>query len=202
MSTSTERRALRREMRRRRRALGASDRREAARALSKRLAGSRWFANSRTIAVYLPNDGEISLLPLVARAWSMGQAHVPPEAVRAEAVVPPLSRADRARRQPVRDPRTGGARPPAHPPDVPGSGAVPARRVRPVREPARDGWRVLRPNVRGGTPPRRMAGTEAGRGRLRDPAGWIHSPRRTGTSPSTPSSPNARPGGHAAPRIP
>ena len=73
MSTSTERRALRREMRRRRRALGASDRREAARALSRRLAGSRWFANSRTIAVYLPNDGEISLLPLVARAWSMGK---------------------------------------------------------------------------------------------------------------------------------
>ena len=73
MSISAERRALRREMRRRRRALDASDRRDAARALSRRLAGSRWFANSRTIAVYLPNDGEIGLLPLVARAWSMGK---------------------------------------------------------------------------------------------------------------------------------
>ena len=73
MSDSTERRALRREMRRRRRALDEVDRRAAARALSRRLAGSQWFANSRTIAVYLPNDGEISLLPLVARAWSMGK---------------------------------------------------------------------------------------------------------------------------------
>ena len=73
MSTSTERRALRREMRRRRRALGEAARRAAARALSRRFAGSRWFINSRTIAVYLPNDGEISLLPLVARAWSMGK---------------------------------------------------------------------------------------------------------------------------------
>ena len=73
MSISTERRALRREMRRRRCALNEPDRRAAARALSRRLAGNRWFANSRTIAVYLPNDGEISLLPLVARAWSMGK---------------------------------------------------------------------------------------------------------------------------------
>ena len=73
MSISAERRALRREMRRRRRALGEADRRDASRALSRRLAGSRWFANSRTIAVYLPNDGEIGLLPLVARAWSMGK---------------------------------------------------------------------------------------------------------------------------------
>ena len=73
MSALGERRALRREMRRRRRALSEPDRRTAARALSRRLAGSRWFSNSRTIAVYLPNDSEISLLPLVARAWSMGK---------------------------------------------------------------------------------------------------------------------------------
>lgn len=73
MDAPAERRALRREMRRHRRTLSASDRYAAARALSRRLAGSRWFINSRTIAVYLPNDGEISLLPLVARAWSMGK---------------------------------------------------------------------------------------------------------------------------------
>ena len=73
MPASAERRALRREMRRRRRALDEADRDDAARALSRRLAGTGWFANSRTIAVYLPNDGEISLLPLVARAWSMGK---------------------------------------------------------------------------------------------------------------------------------
>ena len=60
-------------MRIRRRALGKADRRAAAVALSRHLAGNRWFANSRTIAVYLPNDGEISLLTLVARAWSTGK---------------------------------------------------------------------------------------------------------------------------------
>ena len=73
MHASAERRALRREMRRRRRALNEADRHAAARALSRRLAGSGWFINSRTIAVYLPNDGEIGLLPLVVRAWSMGK---------------------------------------------------------------------------------------------------------------------------------
>ena len=73
MSAPAERRALRREMRRRRRALGEADRRAAARALAHRLAGNRWFINSRTIAVYLSNDAEIDLLPLVARAWSMGK---------------------------------------------------------------------------------------------------------------------------------
>ena len=73
MSTPAERRALRREMRRRRRALSATQRRNAARALSDRLAASRWFLNSRTIAVYLSNDGEVDLLPLVERAWLMGK---------------------------------------------------------------------------------------------------------------------------------
>ena len=73
MDTPAERRALRREMRRRRRALSGSQRRAAARALSDRLAGTRWFLNSRTIAVYLPNDGEIDLSLLVRRAWAMGK---------------------------------------------------------------------------------------------------------------------------------
>ena len=73
MDTPAERRALRREMRRRRRALSRSERRAAARALSDRLGGSRWFLNSRTIAVYLSNDGEIDLLPLIERAWAMGK---------------------------------------------------------------------------------------------------------------------------------
>ena len=71
MDAPAERRALRREMRRRRRALNGSERRAAARALTKRLAGSRWFINSRTIAVYLSNDGEIDLSLLVRRAWAM-----------------------------------------------------------------------------------------------------------------------------------
>ena len=73
MNAPAERRALRREMRRRRRGLSASERRAAARALSRRLCASRWFINSRTIAVYLSNDGEIDLLPLVECAWTMGK---------------------------------------------------------------------------------------------------------------------------------
>ena len=73
MNAPAERRALRREMRRRRRGLSALQRRTAARALSRRLCASRWFINSRTIAVYLSNDGEIDLLPLVERAWTMGK---------------------------------------------------------------------------------------------------------------------------------
>ena len=73
MYAPAERRALRREMRRRRRALSDSDRRDAARALSIRIAGSSWFINSRTVAVYLSNDGEIGLSPLVKRAWAMGK---------------------------------------------------------------------------------------------------------------------------------
>ena len=73
MNAPAGRRALRREMRRRRRALDASERRAAARALRDRLAGNRWFVNSRTIAVYLSNDGEIDLFPLVRRAWAMGK---------------------------------------------------------------------------------------------------------------------------------
>ena len=73
MSAPAERREMRREMRRRRRALSEADRHAAAHALANRLAGNRWFINSRTIAVYLSNDAEIDLLPLVARAWSMGK---------------------------------------------------------------------------------------------------------------------------------
>ena len=73
MNAPAERRALRREVRRRRRGLSARQRRAAARALSKRLCASRWFINSRTIAVYLSNDGEIDLLPLVECAWTMGK---------------------------------------------------------------------------------------------------------------------------------
>ena len=73
MDTPAERRALRREMRRRRRSLSGPERRAAARALSDRLARTHWFLSSRTIAVYLSNDGEIDLSLLVERAWAMGK---------------------------------------------------------------------------------------------------------------------------------
>ena len=73
MDTPAERRALRREIRRRRRSLSGPERRAAARALSDRLARTHWFLSSRTIAVYLSNDGEIDLSLLVERAWAMGK---------------------------------------------------------------------------------------------------------------------------------
>ncbi len=78
METPAERRALRREIRRQRRSLSGPERRAAARALSDRVARTHWFRNSRTIAVYLPNDGEIDLSRLVERAWAMGKrAYLP-----------------------------------------------------------------------------------------------------------------------------
>ena len=73
MDTPAERRALRREIRRRRRSLNGTERRAAGQALTNRLARTRWFLNSRTIAVYLSNDGEIDLSLLVERAWAMGK---------------------------------------------------------------------------------------------------------------------------------
>lgn len=73
MDTPAERRALRREIRRRRRSLSGTERRAAGQALTNRLARTRWFLNSRTIAVYLSNDGEIDLSLLVERAWAMGK---------------------------------------------------------------------------------------------------------------------------------
>ena len=73
MNAPAERRALRREIRGCRRALSGSERRNATRALTIRIAASRWFINSRTIAVYLSNDGEIDLFPLIERAWTMGK---------------------------------------------------------------------------------------------------------------------------------
>ena len=180
MNAPAERRALRREIRRRRRALSASDRRAAASALSNRLAGTGWFINSRTIAVYLSNDGEIDLLPLVARAWAMGKrTYLPrlfgpklwflpfhPQTVLAAnrfSIPEPVEPARRRIRPPVPRPR-----------------AVSARRFRPVREPARDGRWVLRPDIRGGAPPHRMAGAEAGRSRLRAPEGEYTPRRRLG----------------------
>ena len=73
MNPRAERRALRREMRKRRRALSPADRLAASRALSRRLVGTPWFVNSCTVAVYLPNDAEIDLTSLIARAWSVGK---------------------------------------------------------------------------------------------------------------------------------
>lgn len=58
-------------MRQRRRALAAAEQHSAALALAKLLVRDPLFRRSRHIAFYLPNDGELSLLPLLERAWSM-----------------------------------------------------------------------------------------------------------------------------------
>jgi len=69
-----QRRAIRRALRERRRALGGAAQRAAGEALARQLARSPLFLRSRHIAVYLPNDGEIDLRPLARRAWAMGKA--------------------------------------------------------------------------------------------------------------------------------
>jgi 5-formyltetrahydrofolate cyclo-ligase len=63
------RNALRHELRTRRQELSAPEQTHAAHRLSTHLAATRLFRVSRRIAVYLPNDGEIDPVPLMARIW-------------------------------------------------------------------------------------------------------------------------------------
>lgn len=66
-------RALRQEVRARRRALGPAERQEAARRLAHRLGVMRVFATADRVATYLAFDGEIDPAALVERAWGMGK---------------------------------------------------------------------------------------------------------------------------------
>ena len=69
---------LRRELRRRRRALSPVQRRRAAEALARAAARSPLFRRSRRIAAYLCADGEIDPAPLVRLAWRLGkQVYLP-----------------------------------------------------------------------------------------------------------------------------
>jgi len=63
--------ALRRQLRQRRRALGAAAQQQGALAVARQLTRDSLFRRSRVIAFYLPNDGELSLLPLLERSWRM-----------------------------------------------------------------------------------------------------------------------------------
>ena len=72
-ATPTSRDDIRRRMRRQRRAVSRHDAREAAQALALQLQGTALFRRSKHIAVYLPNDGEMDLTPLIERAWTMGK---------------------------------------------------------------------------------------------------------------------------------
>ncbi|GBE10841.1 putative 5-formyltetrahydrofolate cyclo-ligase [bacterium BMS3Abin12] len=63
--------ALRREMRRKRRALDAASRAAIAERIARRLAGSDWFLRSRRVAAYLAVDGELDPAPLLHRARAL-----------------------------------------------------------------------------------------------------------------------------------
>ncbi len=63
--------ALRREMRRKRRALDVASRAASAARLARRLAGSDWFLRSRRVAAYVAVDGELDPAPLLHRAWAL-----------------------------------------------------------------------------------------------------------------------------------
>lgn len=68
--TSTDtRNSLRHELRARRQELSAPEQTHAAHRLIGQLVATRLYRVSRRIAVYLPNDGEIDPVPLMARIW-------------------------------------------------------------------------------------------------------------------------------------
>jgi 5-formyltetrahydrofolate cyclo-ligase len=67
------RKALRREMRLRRRSLPQFRRRLADRALTRRLAALPSFCRARSIALYWPADGEADVRALAELAWSQGK---------------------------------------------------------------------------------------------------------------------------------
>nr|WP_297457724.1 5-formyltetrahydrofolate cyclo-ligase [uncultured Halomonas sp.] len=73
-----QRKALRRELRRCRRALTPRERRHAAQALCRRLRGLPEVRRARRVALYLPNDGEIDVTPLLAWLHRRGaKAYLP-----------------------------------------------------------------------------------------------------------------------------
>ena len=71
---SLSRPALRRQLRQARRNLNPLQQRQAARALYRQLAQHPLFRRARSIALYLPNDGEIDPGLLLQEAWRRGKA--------------------------------------------------------------------------------------------------------------------------------
>lgn len=60
---------LRQQIRAQRRSISIKERQNLSQQLADRLSKSSLFQNSRHIAFYLPNDGEIDLQPLIRHAW-------------------------------------------------------------------------------------------------------------------------------------
>ena len=70
--------ALRQQIREKRRALSDTEREHAAFLLCEKLASTRIFQQSKHIAFYLPNDGEMDLTLLIQHAWQLGkQCYLP-----------------------------------------------------------------------------------------------------------------------------
>ncbi len=72
MTLSSDKRALRRRLRARRRALSEAERFRRARAVCALLARRPEFQRARRVALYLANDGEVDLAPLIDRLWRRG----------------------------------------------------------------------------------------------------------------------------------
>lgn len=69
---------LRKTLRQRRRSLDRHQQKVASMGLCRQLARLPLFLNSRRIAAYIPNDGEISAQPLIELAWRLGkQVYLP-----------------------------------------------------------------------------------------------------------------------------
>ena len=68
MTTSSN--DIRQQIRLQRRELSLTQQQQASSALTTHLANSPQFQNSKNIAFYLPNDGEMDITPLIALAWA------------------------------------------------------------------------------------------------------------------------------------
>ena len=71
--TPPTRAQLRRQMRQQRRALSERERAAASAELCARFVREPLFRNSRRVAAYLTNDGEMDLQPLIERLWAAGK---------------------------------------------------------------------------------------------------------------------------------
>lgn len=71
--TEQTRSQLRQQLRSARRRLSPQQRQHAAEQLVQQLRSSKIYQQSQYIAVYLPNDGEMDLWPLIRHAWHQGK---------------------------------------------------------------------------------------------------------------------------------
>lgn len=71
--TSTDRSALRTQLRQQRRALDARQQQQHAEDCARQLFNHAAFRHAGRIAAYLPADGELDPTPLIERAWAMGK---------------------------------------------------------------------------------------------------------------------------------